>query len=251
MSQPPQNSTSPEEMPLVEWADFGVEFHGETIVTRFSGALRRGQKVAVLGPNGSGKSSLLKALLGGLELSRSSGHGDRKIKWHITREQISYVPQTLDFDFHIPLTVREFLEISRIKSIWNFPWPWIRETITVDSPGSLNLTPLSPELLSTPLAQLSRGQIQTVILARAYLEKPICAFLDEPLTGLDRDRRSQIIHFIFNSTETLLMVAHDSDWMSFGFTHVLHLDLETLPKIVPLAEYLGTPNLHSILSGQS
>jgi ABC-type Mn2+/Zn2+ transport system ATPase subunit len=180
-------------------------------------------------------------------------HETQKVQWHIPRSQISYVPQALDFDFHIPLTVREFLEISQIKSILTFPWPWIRKPNPHEDLGSdcSILCPLSEDLLNSPLSELSRGQIQAVILNRAYLEKPSCVLLDEPLTGLDRERRAKVIQNIFYLTESLFMVAHDSDWKTFGFTHVLPLTSETVPKIHSLADFLRSENSLALSRDQS
>lgn len=213
---------------LVSWIDLGVAFSGQTLVQPFSGSLSRGQKIAILGVNGSGKSSWIKALLGLLDPTQVRG----QVHWQTRWQGLSYVPQSIEVDLQIPLTVREFLAISQCQKTFSLPWPWIQKGLDEKSE-----TLLKPELLSAPLAQLSRGQMQMVMLARAYLQKPEIVFLDEPLTGLDRERRAQILKYIFASTETMMMVAHDHDWDCFGFTHVLHLAPKQTAKIQTLIEY--------------
>ncbi len=213
---------------LVSWNDLGVAFGGRILVQPFSGSLSRGEKIAILGANGSGKSSWIKALLGLLDPTQVRG----QVNWQVGWQGLSYVPQSIEVDLQIPLTVREFLAISQCRKTFSLPWPWIPEDLDEKSAALLK-----PELLLSPVAQLSRGQMQMVMLARAYLQKPEIVFLDEPLTGLDRERRAQILKYIFASTETMMMVAHDHDWDCFGFTHVLSITRKQTAKIQTLSEY--------------
>jgi len=132
----------------------GVDFH-----------IDAGEIVTVVGPNGSGKSTLLRAIIGALrptagKVSRTPGL------------RIGYVPQRLAIDATLPMTVRRFLNLPRRHTR-------ARVTQALDLAGAEALT-------TRQMTDLSGGQFQRVLLARALLDEPDLLILDEPTTGLDQ-----------------------------------------------------------------
>ena len=151
-----------------------------------------GEIVTVVGPNGSGKSSLIRALLGHVPLV--SG----KIT---TREglRIGYVPQQVQLDRTIPMTVQRFLSLPR----------WVRGK---EAAQALTRTGVAG-LETRQLTELSGGQFQRVLLARALLHDPHLLVLDEPTQGLDQPgivAFYQLIEDVRRQTgAAVLMVSHD------------------------------------------
>lgn len=127
--------------------------------------MQPGEIVTVVGPNGSGKSSLIRALLGHVPLA--AGQVRRRADL-----RIGYVPQRVQVDTAIPLTVRRFLSLPQRIS-------------DADAEAALARTGVSG-LQGRQLTQLSGGQFQRVLLARALLHEPHLLVLDEPTQGLDQ-----------------------------------------------------------------
>ncbi|MTD99741.1 ATP-binding cassette domain-containing protein [Paracoccus sp. YIM 132242] len=148
--------------------------------------------VTVVGPNGSGKSSLIRALLGHMPLAAG----------RVTRRaglRIGYVPQRVQVDTTIPMTVRRFLSLPR-----RVP----------DEVAARVLTRTGVEgVEARQLTQLSGGQFQRVLLARALLHDPHLLVLDEPTQGLDQPGIVAFYQLIAEvrrqSGAAVLMVSHD------------------------------------------
>lgn len=148
--------------------------------------------ITVVGPNGSGKSSLIRALLGHMPLAsgRIRRSGDLRI---------GYVPQRVQVDTAIPMTVRRFLSLPR------------RVT---DAQAAAALARTGVEGVGKrQLTQLSGGQFQRVLLARALLHDPNLLVLDEPTQGLDQPgivAFYKLIEEVRRETgAAVLMVSHD------------------------------------------
>ena len=148
--------------------------------------------VTVVGPNGSGKSSLIRALLGHMPLAAG----------RVTRRaglRIGYVPQRVQVDTTIPMTVRRFLSLPRRVS--DGVAARVLARTGVEGVGARQLT------------QLSGGQFQRVLLARALLHGPHLLVLDEPTQGLDQPgivAFYKLIEEVRRQTgAAVLMVSHD------------------------------------------
>jgi len=162
--------------------------------------------VTVIGPNGSGKTTLIRLLLG-LEapdkgsVSRSTGL------------RIGYVPQKLSIDPTLPLETRWFLALS--------------------SSGAADISRVAEEvgvasLLGQPLASLSGGELQRVLIARALLSKPQLLVLDEPAQGVDVTGQAMLYRLIATLKEShdlsVLMVSHDLHLVMSATDHVICLN---------------------------
>ena len=151
-----------------------------------------GEIVTVVGPNGSGKSSLIRALLGHVPLA--SGRVVRRAGL-----RIGYVPQRVQVDTAMPMTVRRFLSLPR-------------RIDDATAAAALARTGVAG-LERRQLTQLSGGQFQRVLLARALLHAPHLLVLDEPTQGLDQPGMVafyKLIEEVRRETgAAVLMVSHD------------------------------------------
>ncbi|MCG6111842.1 MAG: ATP-binding cassette domain-containing protein [Paracoccus sp.] len=164
----------------------------EPVLAQVDFRIQPGEIVTVVGPNGSGKSSLIRALLGHMPLA--SGRVVRK-----RGLRIGYVPQRVQLDTAIPMTVRRFLSLP---------------TRVTDAQAEAALARTGVAGLGArQLTQLSGGQFQRVLLARALLSDPHLLVLDEPTQGLDQPgivAFYQLIEEVRRQTgAAVLMVSHD------------------------------------------
>lgn len=162
-----------------------------TIIDNVSLTIRDGEILTLIGPNGAGKTTLVRIVLGLLQPSTG------KV---IRREnlRIGYMPQKLQVDQNLPLTVQHFLRLSGAKK------PAITRVLQ-----EVNIK----HLVNHPLSTISGGELQRVLLARALLREPNLLVLDEPVQGVDIRGQSELytlINRIRNEYQCgVLMVSHD------------------------------------------
>jgi zinc transport system ATP-binding protein len=177
----------------------GVDFH-----------VARGQVVALIGPNGSGKTTLLRCLLG---LQTPDAGDVRLFGQHITPallQRVGYVPQRLALDRSFALSVREFLAL-KLRATQGWFWQASRRTDEL-------LRAALPDfdlanLLDRPIAGLSGGQLQRVLIAFSLLGKPELLLLDEPTAGVDTPGENSFYELITEIHRrhrlTVVLVSHD------------------------------------------
>ncbi|HRO15250.1 MAG TPA: metal ABC transporter ATP-binding protein [Paracoccus sp. (in: a-proteobacteria)] len=165
---------------------------GAPVLRDVSLTVAPGEIVTVVGPNGSGKSTLIRALLGHLPLQAG----------RLTRRaglRIGYVPQRVQMDGAVPMTVRRFLSLPRRIS---------------DAQAAAALTRTGADgLQPRQMSALSGGQFQRVLLAHALLGQPHLLVLDEPTQGLDQPGTVAFYRLIEDlrakTGAAVLLVSHD------------------------------------------
>lgn len=190
-----------------------------------------GDYVGIVGPNGSGKSTLIKALLGLVTIGKGSAalfgtplSGFRD--WH----KVGYLPQSLHLVNPIfPATVQETVGLG-LLSLKHFPKRLNRADnekieITLEELGI-------SELKHKLIGELSGGQLQRVLLARAIVNDPELLVLDEPTAALDPETRSRFYAMIadinLSRGVTVLLVTHDSGAIGEYASKMLYLDKKIL-----------------------
>lgn len=157
--------------------------HGPAVVQGVSLEAGQGAVTALLGPNGAGKSTLLKALAG-LQPSTGSitldGHTLQGIAPRARAQKVAYVPQRTRLT--APLSVRSVVELGRFahRGPWSAPTPSDRAAVE----RALAETALVP-LAERPFPELSGGEQQRVLVARALASEAPVLLLDEPTSALD------------------------------------------------------------------
>ena len=179
-------------MSLVETRGLGVDLGGKAVLRDVDFRIDPGEIVTVVGPNGSGKSTLLRLIVGAL----APGMGT------ITRKpglRVGYVPQKLHIDQTLPLTVMRFLGLPR--------------RVPADAARRALSRAGAEGLAGRQMSDLSGGQFQRVMLARALLSDPELLILDEPTQGLDQPGSAAFYRLIDEVRAALgcavLMVSHE------------------------------------------
>lgn len=168
-----------------------------------------GDFLGVIGPNGGGKSTLLKALLG-LIKPRSGQVEILGQSPEESRNLIGYVPQIAGINRHFPITVREVVLMGRLAGARVLFYSYTEADLEIVE-HLLNRLKIS-HLAHRQIGQLSGGQLQRVLIARALAVEPQMLLLDEPTANLDARSSSDIFCFLqeLNRHLTILMVTHDT-----------------------------------------
>ena len=163
----------------------------------------KGKNVAILGRNGGGKSTLIKVILGFLK--KSSG----EITFYTENNKIGYLPQIREFDSSFPISIFD-LVISGITNKENlfrkFNGTEIEKTDTLLK--EFGIFHLKDSLIS----EVSGGQLQRALIARALISSPDILFLDEPESFLDKEFEFKLFDKIKElSDSTLVVISHELD----------------------------------------
>lgn len=203
----------------VQATEVTISFGERSVVDRISFDIAAGSVAAIIGPNGSGKTTLLRALAGLLPFAGEILLFNRPPSE--LRGQIGYVPQRLEIDRSLPITVEEFLQLSS-------PECFSLRCLHADLYERMGVAQLRKHLLR----QLSGGQFQRVLVARALLDQPKILFLDEPASGIDASGQEtlyQVIQHVSREHQTtVIMVSHEFEVVYRYATQVLCLNEKLL-----------------------
>jgi len=202
---------------LITVENLRVKYGSSSVLHSVCLNIKAGEIVTIVGPNGSGKTSLLKAIIGAVQPSE----GYIKLK---PKLKIGYIPQRLNFDKTLPITVERFMTLTEKASKSTFM--------------SALQTAGVAELLKNQMSSLSGGQFQRVLLARALLGSPEILILDEATQGLDQPGSAAFYRHIeqvrHNTGCAVLMISHD-----------LHVVMSASDRVVCLNGHVcceGTPS---------
>jgi zinc transport system ATP-binding protein len=181
-----------DETALISARGLELSFNGKPVLSDIDFDIREGEIVTVIGPNGAGKSTLVRVLLGLIKPEAGSVRRRRDTR-------IGYVPQRLDIDPTIPMTVERFLSLGERVS----------HTQIADSLREVG----AAHALGLQVGRLSGGELQRVVLARALLRSPNLLVLDEPVRGVDYAGEAELYNLFTRLRDTrglsVLLVSHD------------------------------------------
>lgn len=196
--------------PLIEARDVSLNIQGKQILDHIDLKVNNGEIVTLIGPNGAGKSTLVRVILGLIKPNKG------KVTL-APKTRIGYMPQRLSIDPVLPLTVRRFLTLAQHCN---------------QSKLSDVLTEVGAEqLLESPMQNLSGGETQRVLLARAMLREPDLLILDEPVQGVDVGGQEELYQLISTIRKHhgcgILMISHD-----------LHMVMSATDQVVCLNKHV-------------
>jgi zinc transport system ATP-binding protein len=191
---------------LVKLKDVGFEQNGKWLVKGVSLQVEKGKIVTLIGPNGSGKSTTAKIALGIY----------KNIEGQVEKftNNIGYVPQKISIDWTLPLRVKDFMLLTD-----NLKDDILDEALTLTGVKHLR---------DNNLGNLSGGEFQRVLLARAISKKPELLVLDEPVQGVDFTGEIALYELIKKISEKLncgiLLISHDLHTVMTATDHVVCLN---------------------------
>jgi zinc transport system ATP-binding protein len=208
----------------VEYADVSFTYPAaeRPALEGVSLGVREGERLGVLGPNGGGKSTLLKLTLGLLQGYRGEirvfGHTPQEAR---RRHLVGYVPQRVEAELRFPLSVEQVVTMAAAVGVSPLR-PIPRET--VDSVRSALRQVGVDELRDRVVGELSGGQLQLVMIARAIAHAPRGLILDEPMVGVDVAGQQQFAELLNRLHEhlklTTIIVSHDIRTIAAGCDRV-------------------------------
>ena len=191
---------------LVKLNKAGFSLNNKWLVQGVSLQVEKGKIVTLIGPNGSGKSTTAKIALGIY----------KKIDGSVEKytNKVGYVPQKISIDWTLPLRVYDFMLLTEdIKD------EAIDEALTLT--GVMHLK-------NKNLGNLSGGEFQRVLIARAISKKPELLVLDEPVQGVDYTGEIALYELIKKISDTLncgiLLISHDLHTVMTATDHVVCLN---------------------------
>lgn len=206
--------------PLVSAQALHVGYRGRAILPAIDLQVLRGQIWALIGRNGGGKSTLLRTLLG----IQTPVGGQLKPP----RCPVSYVPQRGAFDLSVPARAYD-LVLAGLDRRWSFLKPRFgrgREA-AMQALEEVGL----PQVAHQPFAELSEGQKQRVLMARALVSEPALLVLDEPTSAMDVEAERSIFeliaHLVSRHDFGVIIASHQLSFVPEFATHVALLDRET------------------------
>lgn len=201
---------------LVTLENAGIFRSDRWLVRGVSMRVDPGEIVTLIGPNGSGKSTTAKLALGVLQTDEGTAHRKADLR-------ASYVPQKLDVNWTLPLSVTRFLQLTNRAEKRQM-------AMALDATDTAHLA-------QAQMSHLSGGEFQRVMLARAILREPEFLVLDEPVQGVDFNGEIALYQMIEDIRNRLgcgvLLISHD-----------LHVVMSTTDKVICLNGHVccsGTP----------
>ena len=191
---------------LVKLNNVGIQQNDKWLVKGVSLEVEKGKIVTLIGPNGSGKSTTAKIALGIY----------KNIEGNVEKftNNVGYVPQKISIDWTLPLRVKDFMVLTD-----NIKDELIDETLSLT--GVIHLKEKN-------LGNLSGGEFQRVLLARAISKKPELLVLDEPVQGVDFTGEIALYELIKKISEKLncgiLLISHDLHTVMSATDHVVCLN---------------------------
>ena len=203
-------------MQLIEAKNLFVKYGSFNALSDVSFEIASKEIVTIVGPNGSGKTSFIRAIIGAV----TPNSGTIKLKPGI---RFGYVPQRLNIDPTLPISVERFMRLTGNYKKDEYHQALLRVN--------------APEVMAKQMSELSGGQLQRVLLAKALLGSPELLILDEPTQGLDQPGAAAFykqIEKLRNETGcAILMVGHD-----------LHVVMSASDRVICLNGHVccsGTP----------
>jgi ABC-type multidrug transport system ATPase subunit len=185
-------------------------FNGINIINNLSLEIPAGSKLAVTGKSGAGKSTLVNMLMGFILPDTGNitllGMDANEENIDEIRENISWVPQELNFD------------VNYVRDLLLLPFSYNKNKKYNSSEKAiiyaLEMFGLNKDILGKEVSDISGGEKQRIFLTSSSLLRRKIIILDEPTSGLDSESKRKVINYFLNEcASTVIAVTHDQEWM--------------------------------------
>ena len=188
---------------LIEINNLNFKYENNIILDNVSFNITQNENIGILGRNGGGKSTLIKLILGFLKPSSGS------IKYNIDRKKTGYLPQIREFDTTFPISVSD-LVISGLTDRKNLfrKFNLQEKKSASDIMEEFGILELKDKLIN----EVSGGQLQRALIARALISNPELIILDEPESFLDKNFEAKLYNKIKTLKDsTVIIISHELD----------------------------------------
>jgi zinc transport system ATP-binding protein len=190
------------EKSLIQIKEMDAAYHRQVVLTNVSFSINDRDFIGIIGPNGGGKTTLVKVILGLMKPVKGS------IEYALDRSEIGYLPQSSHLDESFPISVREVIASglehglrmgNKIRSDEKHIIGSVLEKVGLES------------MQSRSIGELSGGELQRTMLARAIISSPKLLILDEPDSHVDNRFEMELYGLLkeLNEHMTILLVSHD------------------------------------------
>jgi len=189
--------------PSISFENVSVAYGQNVVLENIDFSGDSGAIHAIIGPNGGGKSTFIKALLGEMRHS-----GTISLTWPTTPGIIGYVPQMIEIDKTLPVSINDFMALCVQKRPAFLGLDKSIKTKVEDTLARLGLTGKEKLLYS----ELSGGERQRLLFAQALIPSPDLLILDEPMNSLDKvgaEIFAQVIQELKAEGVTIILIHHD------------------------------------------
>lgn len=248
---------------MIEVKNLSYSYGKKIIIEDMSFAISQGDFCAIMGPNGCGKTTLLKCIANILPVKTNSIfiNGKDSTTYSIKKlaQQIAFVPQhtPLDFEFSAFETVlmgRNPYQ-THLQNESQKDWDIVEECMKKTNTWHLRFAPLT---------EMSGGEMQRVLLARALAQQTPIMLLDEPLSNLDISHQFEIIKLLReisqNEKKTILLIVHDPNiairycktlLLLHNHHIVYHGDIEEGLTVQNIKDYFGVEAMKEKINNQT
>jgi len=219
----------------VELENVSFAYTKENVLEKVNLQISQGDFASIVGPNAGGKTTLLMLLLGLLKPCTGKvkvlGKSPKKV-----RLRIGYMPQHIRLDLHFPITVMEIVLMGRLGKSLGVRYSKKDIKAALSALLQVNLVNFKDSLF----IELSGGQMQRVLIARALCCNPDILMLDEPTSNIDAENEEALFEILkqLNKTMTILMVSHDIGFVSQFVKSVICVNRKVV--VHPTSQVNGT-----------
>ncbi|HHX80429.1 MAG TPA: metal ABC transporter ATP-binding protein [Acholeplasmataceae bacterium] len=187
----------------IEVRNLSFAYTQRLILNNISFSLDQGDFLTLVGKNGTGKSTLIKCLIKILKVPEGTIFFEG-IDINVLKllQNIGYVPQKVEFSYEFPITPSEILSSAYLKG---------KDDYYTKIINTLGINPFYRDNVNN----LSGGQFQKVMIARALLNQPKLLILDEPTVGIDNESIQSLYEILENLKEqkvTIIISTHDTEF---------------------------------------
>lgn len=187
---------------LISLSNIDAGYPGNNVLKNVNLDVHSEDFIGIIGPNGGGKTTLLNIILGLLKPLTGT------VKRNIEKSDIGFLPQVSQFDNKFPITVSDVV-LSGMTTGFNLKK---RKNTQTDREVKKTLDSIGiTDLRNRPIGELSGGELQRTMLARAIISSPKLLVLDEPNTYVDNKFEQELYRILkkLNETMAILLVSHD------------------------------------------
>jgi zinc transport system ATP-binding protein len=200
---------------LVDIEKISAGYNGKIVLNDLSLKIYERDFLGIIGPNGSGKTTLIKVILDLIQpLSGTVRFAHKELK-----NRIGYMPQTHSIDRKFPILVSEVIE-SGLSSEKKMSQSQKKEKV-YEMVREMGLE----KIIRQPVGELSGGQLQRTLLARAIINAPELLILDEPNAYIDKPFETRFYELLrkINQKTAIVLISHDVDTVTSMAKNIISL----------------------------